>query len=127
MAQHGHDSHVRAPRPDVTTYSTEDWRYALLASLGAELTDREDAIRAAAEWAREHLGLDFARLRADGHIAKSLRTAINSAIRRGDVIRHDAKWISRAQGRPAAVAPQLGQTSIAESPERDDRDDASDD
>lgn len=88
--------HVRACKADAAAYTADDWRHALVASLGAEPADRDDAIRAAAEWARDNLGLEFARLRSDGHIAEGLRSAINSAIRRGEVTRHNATHISRA-------------------------------
>jgi type I restriction enzyme S subunit len=95
--------HVRACKTDATAYTADDWRHALVASLGIEPTDRDEAIRAAAEWARDNLGLEFTRLRGDGHIVEGLRSALNSAIRRGDVIRHDATHISRA----GAVQPAL--------------------
>jgi hypothetical protein len=88
---------VRACKADATAYTADDWRHALVASLGAESVDRDDALRIAAEWARDHLGLAFARLRADGHIAQGLRSAINSAIRRGEVTRIDARRIARAK------------------------------
>lgn len=87
--------YVRARKPDATTYTADDWRHALVASLGPNPIDRDAAILQAAEWARENFGLDFTRLRADGHIAQGLRSAINSAIRRQQIIRHDAKRISR--------------------------------
>lgn len=87
---------VRACKHDATTFTADDWRHALLASLGTDPTHREDAIRVAAEWARDNLGLEFSRLRSDGHIVEGLRSAINSAIRRGEVTRHDATRISRA-------------------------------
>ena len=87
--------HVRACRADATTYTPDDWRHALVASLGTDPVDRDDAIRSAAEWARDNLGLEFDRLREDGHIVEGLRSALNSAIRRGEVIRYDAKRISR--------------------------------
>ncbi len=90
--------YVRACKPDAADFTAEDWRHALLASLSAEPSDRDEALRAAAEWARDHLGLAFERLRADGQIAEGLRSAINSAIRRGEIIRHDARRISRAPG-----------------------------
>lgn len=86
---------VRAVKVHAQAFTTEDWRYALITNLDGEPTDREDAIRAAAEWARENLGLHFARLRRDGKIVQGLRSAINSAIRRGEVVRHDARRISR--------------------------------
>ena len=87
---------VRACKADATTFTADDWRLALVTSLGTEPVDREEAIRVAAEWARDNLGLEFARLRSDGHIVEGLRSAINSAIRRGEVTRHDAARISRA-------------------------------
>lgn len=93
--------YVRACKPDAPEYTADDWRHALVASLAAHPTDRDDALRTAAEWARDNLGLAFARLRADGQIAEGLRSALNSAIRRGEVIRHDATHISRA----AALQP----------------------
>jgi type I restriction enzyme S subunit len=88
--------YVRACRIDAATYIADDWRHALVASLSTEPTDRDEAIRASADWARDNLGLEFTRLRGDGHIVDGLRSAINSAIRRGEVIRHDATHISRA-------------------------------
>jgi type I restriction enzyme S subunit len=99
--------YVRATKADATTYTLNDSRHALVASLGPEPIDRDDAIRAAAEWARDNLGLEFARLREDGHILESLRSALNSAIRRGDVIRHDAKRISRAARTPPHDSTQV--------------------
>lgn len=90
--------YVRACKADAQDYSSDDWRAVLVASLGPEPTLREDAIRSAAEWAREHTGLAFVRLRSDGHIVEGLRSAINSAIRRNEVVRHDVKRISRSPG-----------------------------
>lgn len=90
--------HVRACKSDATAYTADDWRHALVASLGTEAMERDEAIRVAAEWARDNLGLEFARLRSDGHIVEGLRSAINSAIRRGQVTRHGATHISRAAG-----------------------------
>lgn len=88
---------VRAVKHDAQSFTADDWRLALGRTLDEEPTDREDAIRTAAEWARDDLGLEFARLRADGHIVQGLRSAINSAIRRGDVVRADATRIARAR------------------------------
>jgi type I restriction enzyme, S subunit len=86
---------VRARKGDATAYTADDWRHALVASLGTNPVDRDDAIRVAAVWTRDNLGLEFARLRADGRIIEGLRSAINSAIRRGEVTRHGATRISR--------------------------------
>jgi len=92
---------VRACKPDATAYTADDWRYALLAVLSPSPTDRDDAIRAAAEWARDNCGLEFTRLRADGHIVTGLRSALNSAIRAKLITRIDATRIARAPDSPA--------------------------
>ncbi len=81
---------VRACKADPTAYTADDWRHALLAVLSPSPTDRDDAIRAAAEWARDNCGLEFTRLRADGHIVTGLRSALNSAIRAKLITRIDA-------------------------------------
>jgi hypothetical protein len=91
---------VRACKPDATAYTADDWRHALLAVLGPSPTDRDDAIRAAAEWARDNCGLEFTRLRTDGHIVTGLRSALNSAIRAKLITRVDATRIARAPGSP---------------------------
>jgi hypothetical protein len=79
--------HIRAYMPDAADYTIDDWRTALLSSLPGAPTTRRDAIRLAANWARENFGLDYARLRKDGRIWKGIKSAINSAIRSGDVNR----------------------------------------
>ncbi len=85
--------HVRAIKPDPATYTPGDWRHALLTSLGPEPTERDTAIRTAAAWAREHLGLAFSRLRSNGHIVEGLRDALARAIRNGEVLRLGASQI----------------------------------
>ncbi len=87
-----HRGQVRAFKLDPTTYTADDWCHVLVASLGPDPIHQEDAVRQAAEWARDNLGLEFARLRSDGHIATGLRTAITSAIRQG-LIARDGKRI----------------------------------
>jgi hypothetical protein len=49
--------------------------------------EEDGALRAAAEWARENLGLEFSRLREDGVILRSLRTSLEEAVRRREVKR----------------------------------------
>lgn len=98
---------VRACKADATAYALDDWRQALLASLGGEPTDRDDTLRVAADWARENMGLAFERLRVDGHILLGLRSALDSAIRSGEVLRHGAKAISKApEGMRVKAAPE---------------------
>lgn len=107
---------VRACKAEAAAFTADDWRLALVASLGAAPVDRDDAIRAAAEWARDQLGLAFSRLRADGPITLGLRSALNSAIRRGEVTRHGATRISRAED-----APQLSLPGVMVQDSKDDR------
>lgn len=88
-------NHVRAIKPDPTSYTSDDWQHILLTTLPTTRTDRETAIRTAAEYARDNLGLAFSRLRSDGHIVQALRSAITTAIRRGNILRHGSTHISR--------------------------------
>jgi len=88
--------YVLAGASDPSAYEPVDWRDVLLKSLGEQPIDRDDAIRKAAEWARDNCGLVFERLRSDGQIVTGLRSAINSAIRQKLVVRVDAQRIARA-------------------------------
>jgi type I restriction enzyme S subunit len=87
--------HVRATK-DAQTMTADDWRHALVTSLDVEPVEREDAIRRAAEWARDSMGVAFERLRSDGHIVAKLRSALNRAIRNGEIHRHGATRVARA-------------------------------
>lgn len=89
--------HVRAVEPNARDYTTDDWRVTLLAALDGDgqPVDREQAITRAAEWARDNMGLEFQRLRAGGVIESGIKSAINSAIRRGELERIDATRIQR--------------------------------
>jgi len=78
---------VRAILSDASAYSRDRWRLCLLSVVTSEPVDRDQAVRAAAEWAREQMGLAFERLREGGTIDKGLRSAMNSAIRRGELVR----------------------------------------
>jgi hypothetical protein len=83
----GPGGHVRAILPDAKAYTSKEWKLCLLQALDGEPTSQEDALRIAAEWARKTLGLDFARLRGDGVILAGLRTALEEAVKAGEVIR----------------------------------------
>jgi type I restriction enzyme, S subunit len=87
--------HVRAILPDPKAYSLEHWRLCLTGSLDGEAVEEEDALRAAAEWARENMGLEFARLREDGVILTGLRAALKEAVKRGEITRRRNK-VSRS-------------------------------
>jgi hypothetical protein len=79
--------YVRALLPDPRDYSPEIWRLCLLASLDHEALEEQEALRAAAELARESHGLKFERLREDGVILRGLRAALDEAVRTGEVRR----------------------------------------
>ena len=84
--------YVRAIKASVEEYPMEDWRLCLLASMAAEgaaegEVAREDALQGAAAWAAEHVGLSYEQLREDGDVMKGLRSAMNSAVRRGELER----------------------------------------
>lgn len=104
------ENQVEACKANATAYTADDWRHTLLASLGSDAVDRDDAIRAAAEWARDNLGLEFVRLRAAGQIVEGLRSAINRAIRRGEVNRHGSTQISRVPSSSQRLADPAGVT-----------------
>ncbi len=85
--------YVRAVQLDPKSYDREQWRRCLLASLDGEPTDRDEALRAAAEWGKDNMGLQFERLRNDGVVMKGLKSALNSAVRRGEVERVGGKQV----------------------------------
>lgn len=89
--------HVRVVMTDPKEYDRDHWRAALLASLDGEPTDRDDAMRDAADWAAENMGLEFKRLRSDGIIMKGFKSAMNSAIRRGEVERVGGGQVKRTE------------------------------
>lgn len=71
---------VRAVLYDPKDYTPEDWQRCLLAVLGPEPSGIDETLRAAAEWARDNLGLQYARLRTGGIILTPLRTALDELV-----------------------------------------------
>jgi hypothetical protein len=71
---------VRAVLYDPKDYTPEDWQRCLLAVLGPEPAGIDETLRAAAEWARDNLGLQYARLRTGGIILTPLRTALDELV-----------------------------------------------
>lgn len=71
---------VRAVLYDAKDYTPEDWQRCLLAVLGPEPSGIDETLRAAAEWARDNLGLQYARLRTGGIILTPLRTALDELV-----------------------------------------------
>ena len=86
---------VRAVNPNAADYDRDDWVRCPLAVTGDDPVDRDDAMRMAAEWASDTMGLAFVRLRSDGVIVKGFKSALNSAIRRGLVERVDGKRVRK--------------------------------
>lgn len=77
---------VRAVLSDPKEYTDEVWQQCLLAVIEDEPAEIEDTLRAAAEWARETMGLEFARLREDGVILTGLREVLEDEVRAGRIM-----------------------------------------
>ena len=78
---------VRAVLFDAKDYQPEDWQRCLLAVLGPEPAGIEDTLRAAAEWARDTLGLEWTRLRTGGVILTALHAALDELVEDEIVLR----------------------------------------
>jgi type I restriction enzyme S subunit len=85
--------HVRALLLDARTYTPEIWRRCLLDSLDHAAIEEDQALRDAADRARESLGLEFERLREDGVILRGLRAALQEAVRTGEIRKERGKII----------------------------------
>jgi len=77
--------YLRALLPDARSYSPELWRHCLLASPDHEAIEEQEALRMAAELARESHELAFERLREDGVILRGLRAELDEDVRNGEV------------------------------------------
>ena len=87
--------HIRAVLRDPRDYPPETWCFCLQESFDHQVVEEDEALRAAAEWARENLGLEYGRLRKDGIILRGLRAALDEALRRGEVVRTGKDRIER--------------------------------
>lgn len=76
---------VRAIRARPQDYGARDWQCALDAVLTSDLILRDQAIRDAADWARDNLGLDFQRLTTRSRIYKGLDATIEHGVRAGAI------------------------------------------
>ncbi|HKH43271.1 MAG TPA: hypothetical protein VKM72_01260 [Thermoanaerobaculia bacterium] len=56
-----------------------------------EPADIDATLRAAAEWARETMGLEFARLREDGVVLTGLREALEELVREKRLVRRGGR------------------------------------
>jgi hypothetical protein len=82
---------VRAVLRDPKSYEVEDWRRCLLEVVGAEPIDVDTALRAAAEWARDAMGLEYQRLREDGIILTRMHEALKQEVRSGGLVRKSGR------------------------------------
>lgn len=78
---------IRALLPDPTEYETEDWLRCLLSVMNGDDLSKDEVISQTAEWASENLGLEYKNLRKDGVIWKGINSAINKAVRTGELER----------------------------------------
>ena len=86
---------VRAIQQDAKDYAVSLWKECLLNSLDDNVTRREDAVRQAASWAVENLGLDHQKLRSGGSVDRGLRKAIARCLREGSIRQHGRDMIQR--------------------------------
>jgi hypothetical protein len=86
---------VRAILPDPKSLTRDAWRFCLLEALAATPgpTRRDEALKRAAETAREVLGIRYQRLHPNGPIIRGLKSALNGAIRKKEIVRLDAQRI----------------------------------
>ena len=95
---------VRAIQPDLGAYVLDDWLACLLRALpDGALLPRRSALRLALDHAREHWGLEGARLVRGSALERRLEQTLTSALRRGLLTRVGADDVQRLAGAPAAV------------------------
>lgn len=92
--------YVRAILSDATEYKREHWRDCVLNAIGtsSDWVDRDELVRASANWAVEMYGLDMQRLRTGGRTDTALRSTINGLIRVGKLERKGGQLLRIAQG-----------------------------
>ncbi len=74
---------VRALARHLDVVGERLWQMCLLATVSEAPIDRDVIVTLAAYWARDMLGLDMQRLRADGKIAAAIREAIDATLAEG--------------------------------------------
>lgn len=94
---------VRAVQPDLESYERDDWLDCLVNALPeGDILDRAAAMRLIFNYARENWGLAAQRLRSGGKSEKALKSALNSAIRRGLLRRIGAAYVEKVTARTEA-------------------------
>jgi len=89
---------VRAVLEAAKDYPDSLWQSCLLATLDREFVSREEAVRTAAEWAVENLGVRHRNLRSGGMVDAGLRRALTGAIRQGKVLKQGPNLVRLADG-----------------------------
>jgi len=89
---------VRAVLEAAQHYPEWLWQSCLLAALDREFVTRDEAVRRAAEWAVEHVGLRHRILRSGGTVDNGLRRALTRAIRQGQVGKQGRDLVRLAEG-----------------------------
>jgi hypothetical protein len=85
--------YLESPRPDyyravlrdAEDYELEDWRMCLFNAIENESVGREEAIRMAAEWAKQNTGLEYSRLGKKSLIWRRLEETIDEAIKNKEI------------------------------------------
>jgi hypothetical protein len=85
---------VRAVQRDL---DAEQWRNCLLHVLTEEPVEQEAVFRDAADHAAEAFGVRYTRWRSGSRIDRALRSAVNSGVRRGLIVRTGRTMIARAR------------------------------
>ncbi|MGH1342094.1 MAG: DUF6339 family protein [Nannocystales bacterium] len=106
--------YVRAILDSPDQYSRKIWEVCLSHALpDEEPIPREAAVRLAAEWARDILGLRFSRLRRNGKIDTGVRNAIRTMIRNGLITREGRVDIQLAAAEYEASSAQASSDRYA--------------
>jgi hypothetical protein len=79
--------YVRAVLESAQEYPDWLWQLCILGSLDREFVSRDDAVRKAARWAVDNVGLRHRNLRNGGKVDDGLRRALTGAIRQGKVLK----------------------------------------
>jgi len=84
---------VRAIAREARDVPAPQWRRAVLAACAAQRppADADAAVRAAAKWTQDQLGLEFQRLRSGSAIDTALRAALTELLAAGQVREHSGK------------------------------------
>jgi hypothetical protein len=89
--------YIRAIQTSPADYSVSLWKKCLLSGLHDDIITREDAVRLAAAWAVENLGLDHKKLRAGGRVDRGLRRAMAHCLRERTLRQIGREMIQRVE------------------------------